>query len=54
MGFAPSAAAVGTGLQGISDRLAALDGRLQIISSPGRGTTLVGRIPAPATEEAVV
>jgi signal transduction histidine kinase len=35
----------GTGLQGMADRLEALGGRLEITSAPGRGTTVVGRIP---------
>ena len=36
----------GTGLRGLQDRLAALDGRLSIQSPPGRGTTLRAVIPA--------
>jgi len=35
----------GTGLQGMADRLEALGGRLELTSAPGRGTTVVGRIP---------
>jgi signal transduction histidine kinase len=35
----------GTGLQGMADRLEALGGRLEVTSAPGRGTTVVGRIP---------
>ena len=38
----------GTGLQGMADRLAALGGTLRIHSQPGHGTTLTGRLPAPA------
>ena len=56
-GFDPSANGFGTGLQGIADRLGALDGTLEIDSAPGRGTTLRGRLPAGAdvtTEEALV
>ena len=45
-GFDPSAAAYGTGLQGIADRLGALDGTMHIESSPGAGTTVTGRVPA--------
>jgi len=36
----------GTGLRGLQDRLAALDGRLSIDSPPGNGTTLRAVIPA--------
>jgi signal transduction histidine kinase len=46
VGFDPRAAAYGTGLQGMADRLAALDGTVDVISSPGEGTTVRGRIPA--------
>jgi signal transduction histidine kinase len=35
----------GTGLSGLADRLSALDGRLEIDSAPGRGTTVRARIP---------
>ena len=35
----------GTGLRGLADRLAALDGRLEIESAPGRGTTIRARVP---------
>jgi signal transduction histidine kinase len=35
----------GTGLRGLSDRLAAIEGRLQVDSEPGRGTTLRASIP---------
>jgi len=43
-GFDPSATSYGTGLQGITDRLEAIGGRLEVRSAPGRGTTIVGRI----------
>jgi PAS domain S-box-containing protein len=39
----------GTGLLGIRDRLAALDGRLHIESPPDRGTLIVAEIPLPST-----
>ena len=39
----------GTGLRGLQDRLAALDGRLTIRSPPSRGTTLRAVIPCGAT-----
>ncbi len=35
----------GTGLGGLVDRLAVLEGRLEIDSQPGRGTTITARIP---------
>jgi signal transduction histidine kinase len=35
----------GTGLQGLADRLAALDGRLAVDSPPGGGTRLEAEIP---------
>lgn len=35
----------GTGLQGMADRVAVLDGALEVDSSPGRGTTITGRMP---------
>ena len=37
---------MGSGVQGISDRLAALAGTVEIASSPGAGTRLTGRVPA--------
>jgi signal transduction histidine kinase len=36
---------LGTGLRGLSDRLAALDGWLEIDSEPGHGTTVRASIP---------
>ena len=35
----------GTGLRGLADRLAALDGRLEVHSPPGRGTLVRAKIP---------
>ena len=35
----------GSGLRGLADRVAALDGRLEVDSPPGRGTTLTAEIP---------
>jgi signal transduction histidine kinase len=37
--------AAGSGLRGLEDRLAAVDGTLEIASPPGRGTRLCARIP---------
>ena len=44
-GFDTSATGYGTGLQGIADRLGALDGELEVASGPGSGTTVTGRVP---------
>ena len=35
----------GTGLRGLADRVAALDGRLDIHSPPGEGTSVRAEIP---------
>jgi len=45
-GFDPARTKLGTGLQGMSDRLEALGGALEIRSQPGQGTTITGRVPA--------
>jgi signal transduction histidine kinase len=45
VGFDPASTEHGTGLQGIADRLAALDGRIEIRSRPGGGTVVTGTIP---------
>jgi signal transduction histidine kinase len=37
--------AAGTGLRGLADRLAALDGRLEVHSPPGGGTVVRANIP---------
>jgi signal transduction histidine kinase len=44
-GFDPAATARGTGLQGITDRLDAIGGRVRVDSSPGAGTTVSGSVP---------
>ncbi|HJR98768.1 MAG TPA: histidine kinase [Actinomycetota bacterium] len=44
-GFDPTATGYGTGLQGIADRLGALDGELDVTSRLGSGTTVSGRVP---------
>jgi signal transduction histidine kinase len=49
-GFDADAATYGTGLQGIADRLEALDGTLDVRSVPGQGTTLLGAVPVRSTE----
>ena len=43
-GFDPASTNLGTGIQGIDDRLAALGGRLHIDSSLGAGATIEGRL----------
>ncbi len=37
--------AKGSGLRGLADRLAALDGRLEVRSTPDQGTQVVAEIP---------
>jgi signal transduction histidine kinase len=38
----------GTGLSGLADRAAAIDGRLEIDSRPGLGTIVRAGLPCPA------
>ena len=38
----------GGGLRGLADRLAALDGRLEVLSPKGGGTTLRAELPCPS------
>jgi signal transduction histidine kinase len=45
-GFDVAAAGDGTGLQGMTDRLAAVGGTVAIESAPGHGTTVSGCLPA--------
>lgn len=49
-GFDPIATPRGTGLQGMTDRIEAIGGRLELSSSAGGGTTVRGLVPigAPA------
>jgi signal transduction histidine kinase len=44
-GFDPSSTGYGTGLQGIADRLSALNGSLRVASRVGGGTTITGWVP---------
>jgi signal transduction histidine kinase len=46
VGFDTSAAGAGSGLQGMADRLSALGGSVEIASTPGTGTIVIGRVPA--------
>jgi signal transduction histidine kinase len=48
-GFDPSAGHAGTGLLNMRDRVAALDGQLSIVSSPGQGSVVSGSIPVRPT-----
>ena len=49
-GFEVSTTDAGEGMQIMRDRIAALAGELVIESTPGRGTTVTGRVPARAME----
>jgi signal transduction histidine kinase len=44
-GFDQATTPMGTGVQGMADRLAALGGTLQVTSAPGHGTQVTGRVP---------
>ena len=44
-GFDPTANGSGSGLQGMADRLGALEGEVTVESAPGRGTVVSGRLP---------
>jgi signal transduction histidine kinase len=44
IGFDPVTARNGTGLRGMSDRLDAIGGRLEVTSSPGHGTTVAATV----------
>ncbi len=43
--------AAGSGLRGLADRVAALDGRLEVVSQAGRGTIVRASIPVPVAGE---
>jgi signal transduction histidine kinase len=45
VGFDPGTAPLGLGLQNMADRVEALGGSVEILSTPGEGTTLTGKIP---------
>ena len=44
-GFDPAAAPTGSGLTNVADRMAAVDGTLEIHSAPGCGTRVVASAP---------
>jgi signal transduction histidine kinase len=48
-GFETTTTSLGTGLQGITDRLDTVGGTLTVTSTPGHGTTLTGHIPTAPT-----
>ena len=50
-GFDPATVESREGMQIMTDRIAALGGTITVDSSPGRGTTISGRIPAAVLEE---
>jgi signal transduction histidine kinase len=45
VGFDPGTVARGTGLQGMADRVEAIGGALEVHSTPGGGTSVMGRVP---------
>jgi signal transduction histidine kinase len=45
VGYDAEHTALGSGLRNMSDRLAALGGRLEVRSSPGEGTSVIGLLP---------
>jgi signal transduction histidine kinase len=49
-GFDPAAVS-GSGLQGVTDRLAAIGGTFRVDSSPGRGTAVTGEVPVGAQND---
>jgi hypothetical protein len=46
-GFDPWVTARGAGLTGLKDRIETVGGRVEIVASPGRGTTVAGVVPWP-------
>jgi signal transduction histidine kinase len=54
VGFDPGVTGMGTGLQGMTDRLGALGGTVNVTSSPGAGTTVRGSLPIEAASRAPV
>jgi signal transduction histidine kinase len=52
-GFDPAATGLGTGVQGMIDRLDAMGGTLEVRSQPGAGATVAGKIPQGSANRAV-
>jgi signal transduction histidine kinase len=50
VGFDVEQSSFGTGLQGITDRLSAVGGQVEVRSSPGAGTSVTGRLPVAQAE----
>jgi signal transduction histidine kinase len=48
-GFDPRSAPEGHGITGMRDRLGAVGGELEIVSAPGKGATITGRVPLDGT-----
>ena len=46
-GYDTSHTPMGSGLRNMADRLAALGGRLEVLSAPSRGTTITAHLPIP-------
>ncbi len=53
-GFDMERTTYGTGLRGMADRVEAIGGVLEIRSTPGRGTSVAGRIPTSAVADPAV
>jgi two-component system sensor histidine kinase UhpB len=49
-GFDLTATTRGSGLTNMADRLAALGGEVEMRSSPGQGTAVLGRVPVHLAE----
>jgi len=45
-GFDPATVAMGSGLQGMADRLDTVGGTMTVTSAPGNGTTVLGIVPS--------
>jgi signal transduction histidine kinase len=52
VGFNRAVTPKGSGLHNMADRLEALGGNLEVVSLPGRGTTVTGRVPVGTAEAA--
>ena len=53
-GFDAETTSLGSGMQNMADRLAALGGSIEVRSRPGEGTTVTGRLPVRADEGRMV